>query len=77
MRAPGSTNPGSLWWPDDRAWCVATEIDLNTTYVGCDEPCRDAILATSEFEALAIDPATGITCASDLLNPTPRNGDAD
>ena len=40
---------GSLWRPDDRAWCVATEIDLNTTYVGCDEPCRDAILATSEI----------------------------
>jgi hypothetical protein len=24
----------NLWWPDDRAWCVATEIDLAWTYVG-------------------------------------------
>jgi hypothetical protein len=22
------------WWPEDRAWCVATEIDLPYTYVG-------------------------------------------
>ena len=24
----------NLWWPDDRAWCVASEIDLVHTYVG-------------------------------------------
>ncbi len=24
----------NLWWPDDQAWCVATEIDLPWTYVG-------------------------------------------
>jgi hypothetical protein len=35
----------NLWWPDDHAWCVATEIDLNTTYMGCDDACLDEILA--------------------------------
>ena len=24
----------NLWWPDDHAWCVASEIDLPWTYVG-------------------------------------------
>ena len=24
----------SIWWPEDRAWCVATDIDLFDTYVG-------------------------------------------
>jgi hypothetical protein len=24
----------NLWWPDDRAWCVASEIDLDYTLVG-------------------------------------------
>lgn len=24
----------SLWWPDDRSWCVATDVDLNSTYIG-------------------------------------------
>jgi hypothetical protein len=59
----------NLWWPDDGAWCVATEIDLKTTYVGCDETCREDILAQSELEALPINPATGIDWRSDLLNP--------
>jgi hypothetical protein len=26
----------NLWWRADRAWCVATEIDLDTTYIACD-----------------------------------------
>jgi hypothetical protein len=58
----------NLWWPDDRAWCVATEIDLNSTYIGCDDACREEILALSEVEALPIDPATGIDYRSDLRN---------
>ena len=58
----------NIWWPEDRAWCVATEIDLNTTYVGCNETCRDELLA-SELEALSIDPATGVDDASDVYNP--------
>jgi hypothetical protein len=24
----------NLWWPDDHAWCVVTDIDLSSTYVG-------------------------------------------
>lgn len=24
----------NLWWPRDRAWCVATDVDLDSTYVG-------------------------------------------
>jgi hypothetical protein len=58
----------NLWWPEDRAWCVATEIDLDSTYIGCDDACREEILALSEVEALPIDPATGIDYRSDLRN---------
>lgn len=59
----------NIWWPDDRAWCVATEIDLKSTYVGCDDACGDALLALPELEAAAIDPATGVDWRSDVLNP--------
>jgi hypothetical protein len=59
----------NLWWPDDRVWCVATEIDLNTTYIGCDQSTSEEILAMRAVEALAIDPATGVTERSDFLNP--------
>jgi hypothetical protein len=65
------TQSPNLWWPDDRAWCVATEVDLNTTYVGCGDVCRDAITHTPSLEALAIDPAAGIDWRSDRVNPWP------
>lgn len=58
----------NLIWPDDRTWCLASEIDFDTTYLGCDETCREDVLAAPELEALAIDPASGITLASDTLN---------
>jgi hypothetical protein len=67
---PAAQSP-NYWWPDDRAWCVATEIDLNTTYVGCDNDCRDAILSVPDLEALEIDPAAGIDWRSDPVNTWP------
>jgi hypothetical protein len=69
---PPWTQSPNLWWPDDHAWCVATEIDLNTTYIGCTESCRDDILDSAALDALPIDPATGISFMSDLVNPTPQ-----
>jgi hypothetical protein len=62
----------NIWWPDDRAWCVATEIDLKTTYVACSQACCDAIAAVSALEALPIDPTTGVSWKSDLMNPQPQ-----
>jgi len=47
----------SVWWPDDRAWCVATEIDFDTTYIGCDEACRREVLRFPGIEAFVVDPA--------------------
>jgi hypothetical protein len=63
----------NLWWPADRARCVATEIDLDTTYIACDLVCRDELLGASEIEALEIEPSSGIDFASDLLNPAPTD----
>jgi len=40
----------SLFWPDDHAWCVATEIDLDSTYLGGPEELVRALLADSRFE---------------------------
>jgi hypothetical protein len=71
LGVPHSYQSASLWWPDDRSWLVATEIDLDSTYIGCTGPCRDAILCSSELEALEIDPGTGIIWSSDPLNPSP------
>jgi hypothetical protein len=59
----------NLWWPDDQAWCVATDIDLDSTYVGGSQACIQEILADSELEAMPIAPTAGITADSDALNP--------
>jgi hypothetical protein len=42
----------NLWWPADRAWCVATEIDFAWTYVGAARPCVRALLADPRIEAV-------------------------
>ena len=42
----------NIWWPEDRAWCVATDIDLYDTYVGGSQECIEAVLSNPELEAL-------------------------
>lgn len=42
----------NLWWPHDRAWFVASEIDFVSTYVGGTAEAIAAILAATELEAL-------------------------
>jgi len=61
----------NLWWPDDRAWCVATEIDLMTTYVGGSRRCVQAVLDRPELEVAIVEPADGVTYRSDSVNPPP------
>ncbi len=42
----------NAWWPEDRAWCVATDIDLCDTYVGGSNECIEAVLSNPGLEAL-------------------------
>jgi hypothetical protein len=63
----GDQSP-SLWWPDDRAWCVATEIDLASTYVGGSEALVEAVRAEPRLEVLLSDPAHRVAFDSDDLN---------
>ncbi len=69
---PPSWQSPSLWWPDDRAWCVETEVDFMSTYVGGTRECVEELVAHDELEAVIIDPADGVTWASDQLNPPPE-----
>jgi hypothetical protein len=59
----------NLWWPDDRAWCVATEIDLPETYVGGSEACIKRILADDQLETLRTRPDARVDINADNLNP--------
>lgn len=40
----------NLWWPDDRAWCVATDLDFKSTYIGGAQPLINALLRDDTLE---------------------------
>jgi hypothetical protein len=61
----------SIWWPDDRAWCVATEVDFDWTYVGGSTACIADVLAHDQLEALPARLSDGVSYASDPINPMP------
>jgi hypothetical protein len=44
----------NLWWPEDRAWFVATEIDLPWTYVGGRPDLVAALVSDSRLEVLPV-----------------------
>lgn len=67
----GDQSP-NVWWPDDREWIVATEIDLAWTYVAGSKAAAAAVLAHPLLEAVPATPNDQFTYDSDVLN---RRGD--
>jgi hypothetical protein len=51
----------TLWWPNDRAWCVASEVDFHSTYVAGSRPLVDRLLRDERIEALEIAITTRVT----------------
>jgi hypothetical protein len=51
VAATGPSRPtAGLWWPTDRAWFVATEIDFRWTYVAGDHALIDRLLRDNRLE---------------------------
>ena len=50
----GAYTSPNLWWPDDRAWIVVTEVDGFSTYVSCDRVALADLLASSDVEAIEV-----------------------
>ena len=59
----GRVSPQSpnLLWPEDRSWCVATEIDLDSTLVAGPRALVDAVLAEPGLEAWPVRPADDLS----------------
>lgn len=64
-------NPPSLWWPADKRWCVGTDVDLMTTYVGGSTAAVETLLADDQLEVLAIPDNQSVTWEADTINPLP------
>jgi hypothetical protein len=69
---PFAVDGPSIWWPDDRAWCVATEIDLDSTYVGASAECIAAILEDDRLEAFEAHIEDRVDIGADTINPPPE-----
>ena len=58
----------NIWWPQDRAWCVATDIDLCDTFVGGSLQCIEAILQSRDLEALPTTLEARVDLGADTIN---------
>jgi hypothetical protein len=70
-QAPGWEDGPNIWWPDDRRWCVASEIDLPYTYIGGSKELIEEIVEHPALEALRCDIRDGVTYNSDKVNSSP------
>jgi hypothetical protein len=61
----------NLWWPADQAWCVVTDIDLTSTYVGGSQACIGEVLGSAGLEAVAAFPGDLTGHVADTINPMP------
>ena len=61
----------SQWWPADRSWCVATEIDFDSTLVGGTEALIADIIGDPGLEAFQVGPTDDLTFRGDTINPLP------
>jgi hypothetical protein len=52
--APWNDQSPNLWWPEDRAWIVATEVDYAWTYVGGSQKLIDNVVSDDLLEAMPI-----------------------
>jgi hypothetical protein len=58
----------NIWWPDDRAWFVATEVDYAWTYVAGPRRLADALLSDDRLEVLPVRLEDQPFYDSDLVN---------
>jgi hypothetical protein len=64
----------NIWWPEDRAWTVGTDIDLYSSYVAGSRPCIDAVLANEELESWPAQAEDLFGWESDTFNLAPPRG---
>ena len=58
----------SLFWPDDRIWCVASEIDFDSTLVGGPSELIENVLGRDELEAWPVEPLDSLAWDGDMVN---------
>lgn len=62
------SEPPTLIWPSDRAWFLAGDVDLDSTYIGGSAALVTAILAQPGLEAWPADATDRVSIDSDSMN---------
>jgi hypothetical protein len=57
-----------IWWPDDRAWCVGSDMDLAASYLGGSAQCIEALLVSETLEALPVASDDRVDINADEIN---------
>jgi hypothetical protein len=61
----------SLLWPRDQSWCLATEIDFDSTLIAGSTDLVDAIVAAPGLEAWRVQEDDDLTASADVINSAP------
>jgi hypothetical protein len=61
----------NLFWPADRAWCVATEIDFDSTLLGGTTELIEAVLEAPTLDSWPVRPDDSLAFDADQINPVP------
>jgi len=67
----------NLWWPQDRAWCVASGIDLPWSYVAGPAGLIEHVLADTRIEALPAGPGDPLARVEDWVTGWAEQAAAD
>jgi hypothetical protein len=58
----------NLLWPADQSWCLATEVDFDSTLIAGTRELIDALLRVPGLEAWAVEATDDLTVDGDLIN---------
>jgi hypothetical protein len=68
FRQAGHLQSPSLWWPDDRSWRVASEIDFDSTLVAGSAALVAELVAHPGLEAFEVAPGDSLQYDGDPVN---------
>ncbi|AZI57523.1 hypothetical protein EH165_04455 [Nakamurella antarctica] len=69
--SPSWPQSANLIWPADNSWCIATEIDWDSTLVAGSTDMTDAILADVRLESFVVEYEDDLSWCGNILNPRP------
>ncbi len=65
---PLVAEPPTILWPADRSWFVASDPDLDSTYLGGPDALIESLVAHRDLEGWPVEAGDRVTIGSDVIN---------